>query len=49
MNSFSPINIKERQTLDVRSGDTVRVTQKIIEKDKKTGIYLIFMTTLPRG
>jgi len=37
MNSFSPINIKERQTLDVRSGDTVRVTQKIIEKDKKTG------------
>lgn len=31
------INIEERKKLDVRSGDTVRVTQKIIEKDKKTG------------
>ena len=30
------INIKERQALDIRSGDTIRVTQKIIEKDKKT-------------
>ncbi len=34
---ISPVNIKERQALDIRSGDTVRVTQKIIEKDKKTG------------
>lgn len=31
------INIKERQALDIRSGDTIRVTQKIMEKDKKTG------------
>lgn len=29
--------MKERKDLDIRSGDTVRVTQKIIEKDKKTG------------
>lgn len=29
--------MEERKKLDVRSGDTVRVTQKIIEKDKKTG------------
>lgn len=35
-NIISPVNIKERQSLDIRSGDTVRVTQKIIEKDKKT-------------
>jgi large subunit ribosomal protein L19 len=35
-NIISPANIKERQTLDLRSGDTIRVTQKIIEKDKKT-------------
>lgn len=34
---ISPANIKERQALDLRSGDTIRVTQKIIEKDKKTG------------
>ena len=34
---ISPVNIKERQALDLRSGDTIRVTQKIIEKDKKTG------------
>ena len=37
MIKISPINIKEREALDIRSGDTVRVTQKIIEKDKKTG------------
>lgn len=29
--------MEERKNLDIRSGDTVRVTQKIIEKDKKTG------------
>ena len=28
--------MKERKGLDIRSGDTVRVTQKIVEKDKKT-------------
>jgi large subunit ribosomal protein L19 len=33
---ISSVNIEERKKLDVRSGDTVRVTQKIIEKDKKT-------------
>jgi large subunit ribosomal protein L19 len=31
---FSPVNIEERQKLDLRSGDTVRVWQKITEKDK---------------
>jgi large subunit ribosomal protein L19 len=34
---FSPINIDERKKLDLRAGDTIRVTQKITEKDKKTG------------
>jgi len=34
---ISPVNIEERKKLDLRSGDTVRVSQKIIEKDKKTG------------
>jgi large subunit ribosomal protein L19 len=34
---ISSVNIEERKKLDVRSGDTVRVTQKIVEKDKKTG------------
>jgi len=34
---ISTVNIEERKRLDVKSGDTVRVTQKIIEKDKKTG------------
>lgn len=31
---FSPVNIKERRNLGVRAGDTVRVHQKIKEKDK---------------
>ena len=34
---MSPINVEERKKLDLRSGDTIRVTQKITEKDKKTG------------
>jgi large subunit ribosomal protein L19 len=34
---ISPANIEERKKLDIRAGDTVCVTQKIIEKDKKTG------------
>jgi large subunit ribosomal protein L19 len=34
---ISSVNMEERKKLDVRSGDTVRVTQKIVEKDKKTG------------
>ncbi len=39
MNSIkiSPVNIEERKKLDLRSGDTIKVTQKIIEKDKKSG------------
>ena len=32
--SFSPVNIAERQKLDVRAGDTVKVAQKIQEKGK---------------
>jgi large subunit ribosomal protein L19 len=31
------VNIDERKNLDIRSGDTIRVTQKITERDKKTG------------
>lgn len=31
------MNIEERKKLDMRSGDTVRVTQKVVEKNKKTG------------
>jgi large subunit ribosomal protein L19 len=34
---ISSVNMEERKNLDLRSGDTIRVTQKIIEKDKKTG------------
>lgn len=34
---FSPVNIEERKKLDLRAGDTIKVTQKITEKDKKTG------------
>ena len=30
-------NIEERKKLDIKSGDTIRVTSKITEKDKKTG------------
>ena len=30
----SPVKIEERKALDLRSGDTVRVWQKIKEKDK---------------
>lgn len=37
MKIISPVNIEERKKLDIRSGDTIKVTQKIIEKDKKTG------------
>ena len=31
---FSPINTEERAKMDLRSGDTVRVWQKILEKGK---------------
>lgn len=31
---ISPVNIEERKKLDIRSGDTVRVWQKIQEKGK---------------
>ena len=31
--NFSPINIEERKKMDIRSGDTVRVWQKIKEGD----------------
>ena len=31
---MSPVNIEARKTLDIRSGDTVRVMQKIKEEDK---------------
>ena len=34
---ISPVNIEERRKLDLRSGDNIRITQKITEKDKKTG------------
>jgi large subunit ribosomal protein L19 len=31
---ISPVNVTERKALDVRAGDTVKVHQKIKEKDK---------------
>ena len=31
---ISPVNIEERQGLDFRAGDTVKVWQKIVEKGK---------------
>ena len=31
---ISPVNIEERQTMDLRAGDTVKVWQKIVEKGK---------------
>src|SRR3990167_5119568 len=31
---ISPVNIEERKKWDIRAGDTVRVVQKIKEKDK---------------
>ena len=31
---ISPVNIEERDKLDLRSGDTVRVWQKIVDKGK---------------
>lgn len=34
---FPPVNIEARKKLDLRAGDNIRVTQKIVEKDKKTG------------
>jgi len=34
MINFSPINIQERAALDFRAGDTLRVWQKIVEKNK---------------
>ncbi len=32
--NFSPVNIEARKNLDMRAGDTVRVTQKIEDKGK---------------
>jgi len=34
MEIHSPVKIEERKKLDIRSGDTIRVWQKIQEKDK---------------
>ena len=34
MNIQSPVKIADRKSLDLRSGDTIRVWQKIIEKGK---------------
>jgi large subunit ribosomal protein L19 len=34
---LSPVNLVQRKSLDIRSGDTVCVQQKIVETDKKTG------------
>lgn len=30
---FSPVNIEERKTLDIRPGDTIRVWQRVTESD----------------
>ena len=34
MNKFSPVNIEERKKVDIRPGDTVRVSLKVEEKGK---------------
>lgn len=34
MKTFTPVSINQRKELDMRSGDTVRVWQKIQDKDK---------------
>ena len=34
LSNISPINVDERKNLDIRSGDTVKVTQRIEEKGK---------------
>lgn len=34
---LSPVNISQRKSLDIRSGDTVLIQQRIVETDKKTG------------
>lgn len=36
----SPVNIEERKKLDLRSGDTIRVSQKVPDKDGKTRIQI---------
>ena len=33
---FSPVNIKEREALDFRAGDTIRVWSKIAEEKTST-------------
>ncbi len=35
MKIISPVNIEERKNLDIRSGDTVRVSQKVPDKEGK--------------
>ncbi len=42
---FSPVNLEERKKLDIRSGDTICVTQKITEKDKKTAKLKVRLQT----
>jgi large subunit ribosomal protein L19 len=36
---ISTVNVEERKKLDIRSGDTIKVTQKIKERDKKTNKF----------
>ncbi|MDP3726229.1 MAG: 50S ribosomal protein L19, partial [bacterium] len=36
MITFTPINIEERRAVGIKSGDTVRVWQKIVEEKGKT-------------
>ena len=33
--TISPVNVAQRRALDIRVGDTVRVSQKIVEKGKQ--------------
>lgn len=45
---FTPVNVDERKALDIKPGDTVRVHQKIKEKDGKTRIQVFEGMVLAR-
>jgi large subunit ribosomal protein L19 len=46
--AISPVNMEERQKLGIKAGDTVRVHQKIQDKDGKSRIQVFEGTVLAR-